>query len=221
MRELTIIHADPDFLVVNKPGGLLAVPGRGPDKQDCVVNRIKTLYPDCIEQPAVHRLDMYTSGIMLLARTKETHSLLSKQFEQRLVEKEYIAVLDGIIAKDNGVIELPFRLDTDNRPLQIHDPEQGKMGVTRWQKTGEEEGKTSILFSPLTGRTHQLRVHSAHSLGLGVPIVGDSLYGNGKEGGEMLLHASLLSILHPKNGQRIVFTSKPPFMSPSPVVPVC
>jgi tRNA pseudouridine32 synthase / 23S rRNA pseudouridine746 synthase len=211
MKEVTIIHTDPEFLVVNKPGGLLAVPGRGPEKQDCVVNRVKALYPDCIEQPAVHRLDMYTSGIMLLARTKESHSLLSRQFEQRLVEKEYIAVVDGILAKDAGIIELSFRLDTDNRPLQIYDPEQGKMGITRWQKIKEQGGKTRILFSPLTGRTHQLRVHSAHSLGLGVPIVGDSLYGHGKEGEEMLLHASLLSILHPGNGQRIVFTSKPEF----------
>jgi len=117
MQELTFLHIDPDFLVVDKPGGLLAVPGRGPDKQDCVVNRVKTLYPDCIKQPAVHRLDMYTSGIMLLARNKETHRKLSIQFEQRQVKKEYIALLDGLLEKEKGLIELPFRLDTENRPL--------------------------------------------------------------------------------------------------------
>ncbi len=211
MQELTIIHADPDFLVVNKPGGLLAVPGRGPDKQDCVVSRIKALYPDCIEQPAVHRLDMYTSGIMLLARSTEAHRLLSKQFEQRKVEKEYIALLDGIIAEEEGTIELAFRLDPENRPYQVYDPVQGKLGITRWQKTGEEADRTRVLFFPMTGRTHQLRLHAAHPLGLGVPIVGDALYGRGEEGDAMLLHASRLVILHPYGGQRITFRSKPDF----------
>lgn len=211
MQELTIIHADPDFLVVNKPGGLLAVPGRGVDKQDCVVSRIKALYPDCIEQPAVHRLDMYTSGIMLLARSTEAHRLLSKQFEQRKVEKEYIALLDGIIAEEEGTIELAFRLDPENRPYQVYDPVQGKLGRTRWQKTGEEADRTRVLFFPMTGRTHQLRLHAAHPLGLGVPIVGDALYGRGKEGDAMLLHASRLVIPHPYGGQRITFRSKPDF----------
>ncbi|MBU1137705.1 MAG: RluA family pseudouridine synthase [Proteobacteria bacterium] len=211
MQELGIIHCTPDFLVVNKPGGLLAVPGRGPEKQDCVVNRVKTLYPDCIAQPAVHRLDMYTSGIMLLARNAEVHRLLSKQFEQRLVEKEYIALLDGIVAEEQGIIELAFRLNPENRPYQIYDPVQGKMGITRWQKTGEASGRTRVQFFPLTGRTHQLRLHAAHPLGLGIPIVGDALYGRGEEGDAMLLHASRLSILHPYSGQRIEFTSRPVF----------
>jgi tRNA pseudouridine32 synthase / 23S rRNA pseudouridine746 synthase len=205
MRELDIIHSNPDFLVVNKPGGLLAVPGRGPEKQDCVVNRVKTLYPDCIAQPAVHRLDMYTSGLMLLARNAEVHRLLSKQFELREIEKEYIALLDGRIAKKEGIIELAFRLDPENRPYQIYDPVQGKTGITRWQRIGEESGKTRIQFFPLTGRTHQLRLHAAHPLGLGIPIVGDALYGKGEEGDAMLLHASRLSILHPYSRQRIEF----------------
>lgn len=211
MQELTFLHIDPDFLVVNKPGGLLAVPGRGPDKQDCVVNRVKALYPDCIKQPAVHRLDMYTSGIMLLARNKETHRKLSIQFEKRQVKKEYIALLDGLLENEEGLIELPFRLDPANRPLQIYDPEQGKTGITRWRKIEEEGNTTRVLFSPLTGRTHQLRVHAAHPLGLGVPIVGDALYGRGKEGGRMFLHASFLAILHPRTGKQIAFSSKPVF----------
>ena len=211
MQKLTLLHIDPDFLVVDKPGGLLAVPGRGPDKQDCVVNRVKALYPDCIKQPAVHRLDMYTSGIMLLARNKETHRKLSIQFEKRQVKKEYIALLDGLLEKEEGLIELPFRLDTENRPTQIYDSKQGKMGITHWKKIAQKKSTTRVLFSPLTGRTHQLRVHAAHPLGLGVPIVGDTLYGRGKEGGQMFLHASFLSILHPRTGQIVAFSSIPLF----------
>lgn len=211
MKEVTIIHTDQEFLIVNKPGGLLAVPGRGPDKQDCVVNRIKALYPTIMTQPAVHRLDMYTSGIMLLAKTKEAHRQLSIQFEQRKVQKEYIALLDGVVKETEGTIELPFRLDPDNRPHQIYDPEQGKTGISRWKKIGILNNQTRVLFSPLTGRTHQLRLHSAHPLGLGVPIVGDSLYGHGNEGDQMFLHASFLSFLHPSTGERIEFISKPGF----------
>lgn len=211
MLELTFLHIDPDFLVVDKPGGLLAVPGRGPDKQDCVVSRVKALYPDCIKQPAVHRLDMYTSGIMILARSKEAHRRLSIQFEQRLVKKEYTALLDGLLDHDKGLIELPFRLDTDNRPLQIYDPIHGKTGITRWRKLSENRKTTRVLFLPLTGRTHQLRVHAAHPLGLGVPIVGDTLYGRGKEGGQMFLHASFLSVLHPFSEQNMDFSSEPSF----------
>jgi tRNA pseudouridine32 synthase / 23S rRNA pseudouridine746 synthase len=209
MQELTTIHTDADFLVVNKPGGLLAVPGRGPEKQDCVVNRIKTLYPDCIEQPAVHRLDMPTSGLMLLARNAATHRILSKQFEDRQVQKEYLALLDGKVRGQHGTVELAFRLDPQNRPYQIYDPVHGKIGISHWQNIGEQEGRTLILFSPVTGRTHQLRLHAAHQRGLGVPILGDFLYGKGRDDDPMFLHASRLSILHPRTGKRIEFTSNP------------
>lgn len=211
MSEIAIIHTDPDFLVINKPGGLLAVPGRGPDKQDCVVNRIKDLYPDCIEQPAVHRLDMHTSGIMLLARTKEAHRTLSIQFEKQQVKKEYIALLDGSVSKQRGTIRLAFRLDPNNRPYQIYDPIQGKTGISHWQNLGEKNGKTYILFSPVTGRTHQLRLHASHPLGLGVPIAGDFLYGNGQDGDPMFLHANRLHILHPRTGEHLGFISNPPW----------
>lgn len=211
MKDISIIHTDPEFLVVDKPGGLLSVPGRGPDKQDCVVNRVRTLYPDIIGQPAVHRLDMYTSGIMLIARTKKMHRLLSIQFEQRKVQKEYIAILDGIVKGKEGIIELAFRLDPENRPYQIYDPKQGKTGITRWRNSGTEQKQTRILFSPLTGRTHQLRLHSAHPLGLGTPIIGDALYGHGEEGDQMLLHASGLSFLHPESGEHMEFISQPDF----------
>lgn len=211
MDSLTILHTEPEFLVVNKPGGLLAVPGRGPDKQDCVVNRILKQFPDCIRQPAVHRLDMYTSGIMLLARTRESHAILSKQFEKRLVKKEYIALLDGIVKGTEGTIDLKFRLDPDNRPHQIYDPVNGKQGISHWCKISDEQGRSRIRFFPLTGRTHQLRLHASHPLGLGVPIIGDTLYGNGCEGDKMYLHATMLSFFHPVSKVQLHFHSPPDF----------
>lgn len=209
--EVKIIRREPSFVVVEKPGGLLAVPGRGPDKQDCVVNRVKKMIPEMITQPAVHRLDMYTSGLMVLAVDRETHRHLSRQFEQRTVTKRYIALLDGIVAAGSGTIQLSFRLDPNNRPLQVYDPLRGKDGITNWKKLSIEEGQTRIEFTPLTGRTHQLRVHSAHHLGLATPVVGDQLYGNGSEGDPMLLHACYLAFSHPINGQIIDFNSPVPF----------
>lgn len=211
MDSLTILHTDPEFLVVNKPGGLLAVPGRGPDKQDCVVTRIQALFPDAIAQPAVHRLDMYTSGLMLLARSRHSHRTLSKQFEQRMVEKEYVALLDGIVDTNEGVIDLKFRLDPENRPHQIYDPQNGKRGVTHWQKISDVRGKSRIRFLPLTGRTHQLRLHSSHPLGLGIPILGDALYGNGQEGDKMFLHACRLTFFHPVSHEKLQFICEADF----------
>jgi tRNA pseudouridine32 synthase / 23S rRNA pseudouridine746 synthase len=209
--NVNIIYTDPHIVIVNKPGGLLSVPGRGPDKQDCVVNRIKKLFPDCIKQPAVHRLDMYTSGLLVLALTQDSHKEMSKLFENRLVKKKYIAMLDGFIQDDSGDIHLPFRLDPDNRPYQIYDPTNGKLGITKWRKIGVERKKTRVEFIPLTGRTHQLRVHAAHNLGLGCPIIGDTLYGDGKEGDQMMLHASFLSFTHPISGKSMKFESGVPF----------
>lgn len=209
--ELKIVYRDPAFVVVEKPGGLLAVPGRGEDKQDCVVARLRGLLPETIAQPAVHRLDMYTSGLMVLAVTAEAHRQLSRQFEERRVEKRYIALLDGLVAGEAGEIRLPFRLDPDNRPYQIHDPLRGKMGITRWRLLAVENGRTRIEFTPLTGRTHQLRLHAAHRLGLGVPIVGDRLYGHGREGERMLLHAAHLAFAHPSTGEPVSLDSPAPF----------
>ncbi len=208
---LEIIHTDPTFVVVNKPGGLLSVPGRGPDKQDCVVKRIKELFPNCIKQPSVHRLDMYTSGLMVLAITKETHRFLSRQFEERRVEKKYIALLEGLVDSDFGEIKLAFRLDINNRPYQKYDPIHGKLGISKWHKLGVENGKSRIEFQPITGRTHQLRLHSAHKLGLSTPIVGDILYGRGKEGDQMMLHASYLRFHHPTTRENVTFRSPASF----------
>jgi len=208
---MEIIAIDPLFLVVNKPSGLLSVPGRGLDMQDCVVNRIKALFPDCIDQPAVHRLDMDTSGLMVVARTSAAHRHLSLQFAERLVDKRYIALLAGRLNRQSGEIALPFRLDPDNRPHQIHDPLHGKMGISRWRLIGIEGRRSRVEFTPLTGRTHQLRLHAAHPLGLGIPIVGDRLYGQGRQPGEMLLHAAHLAFQHPVSGQRMTWESTPSF----------
>ncbi len=208
---LPILHCDDDLVVVVKPSGLLAVPGRGAGNQDCVVARVKALRPDCIEQPAVHRLDMDTSGLMVLALTADAHRGLSLQFHDRETEKRYIALLDGELAGDEGTIELPFRLDVDDRPHQVYDPVHGKTGLTHWKRLAVENGRTRVEFHPVTGRTHQLRVHAASPLGLGIPILGDRLYGGGSGQGRLRLHASLLAFTHPRSGQRLEFHSEPPF----------
>lgn len=210
-QNLEIIFHDNHLVVVNKPGGLLAVPGRGPEKQDCLASRLRCQFPEMIRQPAVHRLDMYTSGLMVFAISRQTHRDLSKQFATRRVHKEYMALVENSTKEESGEIRLAFRLDPGNRPLQIYDPEQGKLGITKWRHLQQEKHGSRILFTPLTGRTHQLRVHAAHPLGLNSPIQGDSLYGSGKEGEQMMLHASLLSFHHPETGQELSFTSPPPF----------
>ena len=211
--ELVILYQDQDIVVIDKPGGLLAVPGRGPDKQDCVVSRLRHLLPEMIAQPAVHRLDMYTSGLMVVAVTTEAHRFLSGQFARRAVVKKYTAVVEGTIEAASGEIHLPFRLDVHHRPRQIFDPLHGKMGSTHWHRLDNQGATTRLEFTPLTGRTHQLRVHAAHPrpLGLGAPIVGDSLYGSGKDGDRMLLHASSLQFVHPTSRQSLQFHSPPPF----------
>jgi tRNA pseudouridine32 synthase / 23S rRNA pseudouridine746 synthase len=207
MSEPEIIFQDTSIVVVNKPGGLLSVPGRGPDKQDCLVKKIRDLFPECIPQPSVHRLDMDTSGLMIVALTIEAHKNLSLQFQKRTVIKQYLAMLSGIIDEKNGEIELPFRLDVNNRPCQIYDPVQGKWGITLWEKLAVINYQTKVLFTPLTGRTHQLRVHASHPLGLGCPIVGDRLYGHGKPEDRLYLHASYLSFKHPANKKILYFES--------------
>ncbi len=210
-QELVIVYADAHLAVIEKPGGLLAVPGRGPDRQDCAVNRLKTIFPIHINQPSVHRLDMATSGLMVMAFTGEAHRILSKQFAERRVEKKYIALLEGVVTAESGEITLAFRLDPKNRPWQVYDSVLGKTGITRWQRLEVCAGTTRVEFVPLTGRTHQLRLHAAHELGLGCPIVGDSLYGAGQRGDPMLLHAAELSFLHPESGKRTTFSSRVPF----------
>lgn len=211
MLGLDILYLDQEIVVVNKPAGLLSVPGRGDDKQDCVVNRVKRLFPDCIDNPSVHRLDMDTSGILVLALTKESQRFLSMEFESRNVHKKYTALLDGILKSEGGALALPFRLDPENRPYQVYDPVQGRMCITLWKRLSVYDGKTLVEFTPLTGRTHQLRVSAASTKGLGVPIVGDRLYGTRKEGQRLMLHAGYISFTHPWSKERIEFKVDAPF----------
>ena len=210
---MKIIYQDSQIVVINKPGGLLAVPGRGPHKQDCAASRLRHLLPDMIDQPAVHRLDMYTSGLMVFAVTSKPIVFSRDSLQNGRSSKNILAVVEGSIEAAGGEIRLPFRLDPDNRPLQIYDPVHGKMGITRWQKLATHATTTRLEFTPLTGRTHQLRVHAAHPrpMGLGAPIVGDSLYGSGKEGDKMLLHASFLQFIHPKTAETVAFHCPPSF----------
>jgi tRNA pseudouridine32 synthase/23S rRNA pseudouridine746 synthase len=213
---LQILYQDECLAVVEKPGGLLAVPGRGPDKQDSVVSRLQQLFPRCIEQPAAHRLDMDTSGLMVLGLTRAAHRHLSIQFAERKVGKQYLAMLDGLVAGDGGEITLPFRLDPERRPYQVYDPVHGKVGISRWRKIEVREGRTLVAFTPLTGRTHQLRLHASHPLGLGCPIVGDRLYGTGRLGEPLLLHAAWLQFQHPVTGLAMDFFSKAVFCRERP-----
>jgi len=208
---LETLYSDDQIVVVVKPGGLLAVPGRGPGKQDCVSSRLRAKFPEMIVQPAVHRLDMYTSGVMVYAITQAAHRNLSKQFERREVVKIYEAVVEGKVSGEHGKIVLPFRLNPEKRPLQIYDPEKGKTGITLWKKISGHSDTSRLEFTPLTGRTHQLRVHAAHEKGLGCPIVGDSLYGSGLDGDQMMLHAVALQFTHPATGELVNFSSNPLF----------
>ena len=209
--EVELVCKEPEFVVVNKPSGLLSVPGKGPENQDCVTVRIKKLFPDSPDHPEVHRLDMDTSGLMVLARTKEAHRELSRQFHDRETGKRYIALLDGELAEESGTIELPFRLDVDNRPTQIYDPVHGKIGITHWKALSTDNKKTRVEFTPITGRTHQLRVHAASEHGLAIPIVGDRLYGSGTAPGQLKLHATFLSFTHPRTSEKMEFHSEPDF----------
>jgi len=206
-----ILYRDADIVVVDKPSGLLSIPGRGPEKIDSVSHRIRQMFPDCLAQPSVHRLDMDTSGLLVLALTAASHRHLSLQFQNRETDKHYLALLEGELAGEEGTITLPFRLDIENRPHQIYDEIHGKIGTTHWKKLGIENGKTRIAFHPITGRTHQLRVHSAHPKGLGIPIVDDPLYGNGDLPGKMKLHACELTFTHPTTGEKMTFTAPVPF----------
>lgn len=226
MLGLRILWRDEAICVVNKQSGLLSVPGRGEDKQDCIESRFRRLFGDKVEikQPAVHRLDMETSGIMILAFTKEAHRELNRQFEAKEVQKEYVALLDGVLPKmgiaPHGTMELFFRLDVDNRPHQIWDAENGKLAVTEWQILGVERyhapdgttrNVTRVLFMPHTGRTHQLRLASSDSHGFGCPIIGDTLYGHCDEGERLMLHAKKISFTHPLTGERMIFECESEF----------
>ncbi len=211
--EPTPLFEDQQLIVVQKPCGLLSVPGRNPLLQDSVLTRLRARHPDATGPLLVHRLDLDTSGVLLAAKDLATFTTLQRAFATRGIEKRYVAWLDGDVVGDGGVIELPLRVDVDDRPRQIHDPVQGKAAVTAWRVVDRAHGRTRVELAPHTGRTHQLRVHASHPLGLDAPIVGDRLYGRTapEPGQRLMLHAESLAFVHPVTGLPVRFISLAPF----------
>jgi tRNA pseudouridine32 synthase/23S rRNA pseudouridine746 synthase len=233
--DIALVHEEEAFVVVNKPAGMLSVPGRGEEKQDCARVRVQERYPHATGSLSCHRLDMDTSGLVVFALDPVTHRKLSGQFEKRSVRKWYVALLQGRLGGApvpterehpdgrRGHIDLPLCVDWPNRPLQKVDPVQGRPGQTDWVLRGEEAwttpdarviDATRIELRPLTGRTHQLRVHCAHPAekgGLGLPIIGDRLYGDETLAPRLLLHAEKLGFWHPYTGQWVKFEAPAPF----------
>lgn len=202
--HLDIIYQDDYLVAVNKPGGLLSVPGRGVDKQDCVVSRLQHEIDDV---RVVHRLDCDTSGVMLLAIGADMQRRLSRLFHDRDIEKNYVALVQGVPEQRSGVIDIPLRGDPDNRPTQIVDYQNGKQAQTRWRLLGHESSGairrcSRLQLQPLSGRTHQLRLHC---LALGHPIVGDRLYNtaNSHLAERLMLHAERLEFIHPASSERL------------------
>ncbi len=207
---LRVIHEDEALLVLDKPAGLLAVPGRGADKQDCLAARVQACWPNAL---VVHRLDMATSGLMLFARSAQLQSHLSRDFAARRIEKHYVAVVDGRPPAAAGCIELPLTADWPRRPLQKVDVEHGKPSRTDWQVIGFDEHlqATRLALQPWTGRTHQLRVHLQ---AIGHPILGDALYAPSAvqaRADRLLLHASELRLAHPLSGDLLHLHCAAPF----------
>jgi tRNA pseudouridine32 synthase/23S rRNA pseudouridine746 synthase len=203
------IHEDPHLLVLDKPAGLLCVPGRGEDKQDCLSARAARQWADAL---IVHRLDMWTSGLVVMARGIEMQRALSAAFADRLMHKRYEAIVDGVlpVQGDWSLIDAPLMADWPRRPLQKIDP-AGKPSRTHWRALASSRDATHVLLEPLTGRTHQLRVHLAS---IGHPILGDALYGDAgvqARAPRLLLHASELGFVHPVTQQDLRFESKPDF----------
>lgn len=207
-KNLEIVYEDPWLSVINKPAGMLSVPG----KEDAVsvYSLMREQYPEADSPLTVHRLDMATSGLMLIAKTKRVHQNLQAQFKNRLVRKRYVALLEGIVPKDKGTIELPLCLNPLDRPRQMVHTEHGKPAITDYQVLERLDGKrTRIAFYPRTGRTHQLRIHAAHPLGLHCPIIGDELYG--EKADRLYLHAEYLEFTHPITGETVRITKEAEF----------
>ncbi|WP_439131391.1 RluA family pseudouridine synthase [Polaribacter sp.] len=200
-QALKIVYEDDVLVVVLKPAEFLSVPGKA--VKDSVYTRIKKKYPKATGPLIVHRLDMSTSGILVLTKTKEANAVLQSQFIKRTVKKRYVAVLDGILTEKKGTIQLPLRVDLDDRPKQLVDFKYGKNAETHWEKIAAKDGKTRVYFYPVTGRTHQLRVHAAHKNGLNTPILGDDLYG--KKTNRLHLHAEYIEFLHPSTLKKMSF----------------
>ncbi|WP_306144305.1 pseudouridine synthase [Roseibium sp. MMSF_3412] len=205
---LPVIHADADVLVVDKPSGLLSVPGKAPEHGDCVESRAQAAHGNA---RIVHRLDMDTSGVMVLAMNPAAHRHLGLQFERRKTHKTYIADLWGHLAGDTGEVDLPLICDWPNRPKQMVCHANGKAALTKWQVIGRSDRTTRVRLFPHTGRSHQLRVHM---LALGHPILGDRFYAEDEAlmaSGRLALHAESLELHHPTGGERVTFRSPCPF----------
>lgn len=206
---IDIVTLDEHFIVVNKPSGLLSVPGRGPDKQDCLSARVQREFPDAL---VVHRLDMETSGLMVFARGIDAQRALGRAFEQRTVQKQYIAIVTGLLTTDHGTVDLPLICDWPNRPRQMVSHELGKPSTTHYQVMARDVHgpHTRVALTPITGRSHQLRVHMA---ALGHPILGDSLYASAPPtaGERLLLHATTLRFPHPATGEPVHSAAAVPF----------
>lgn len=205
-KPLEIIFEDNSFVVVNKPFDLLSVPGI--NVKDSVYTRLKAMFVT-IEPLMIHRLDMATSGLLVVAKTKEAHKHIQKQFLKRTVKKRYTALLSKVIDKSEGEIHLPLRGDLDDRPRQLVCFEFGKKASTKFEVIERKNNTTKIHFYPITGRTHQLRMHSAHELGLNAPIIGDDLYGNPSD--RLYLHASYIEFIHPVTQEKVIFEVKEDF----------
>jgi tRNA pseudouridine32 synthase / 23S rRNA pseudouridine746 synthase len=205
---LSFLHIDEHMMAVDKPTGLLSVPGKGPTGLDCLIRRVQADYPDAL---IVHRLDMATSGILVLARGAEAQRHLSMAFADRQVSKSYVAIVAGEMRDDAGEIDLPLITDWPNRPKQMVDHDIGKPSLTRYRVLSRGQGTTRVALEPVTGRSHQLRVHM---LALGHPILGDALYAPTEvlsQSPRLLLHAERLEVRHPVTNERLVFVSPAPF----------
>ena len=204
---LDIVYDDQWLTVINKPSGMLTMPGKL--LEDSLLTRYRAAHPEAMGPIVVHRLDQETSGLIVLAKDKDTHKALQQQFEGHTIRKCYVALLDGIVAQDEGLIDLPIRPDVDDRPRQRVDQEHGKPAVTRYRVLERKDCMTRVEFQPLTGRTHQLRVHASYPMGLNCPIVGDRLYGNAAQ--RLMLHAQSITFVHPGSGQTVTFNCAPDF----------
>jgi len=209
---LTVLHETPEFLILSKQSGLLSVPGRLEEHADSLETRARKQFPDAL---TVHRLDRGTSGLLVMARSKAAHRHLSMQFEKRQTEKTYVAEVWGRMDEDTGTVDLPLRCDWPNRPKQHVDFENGKPSLTHWEVLTRGEKTTRLELTPITGRSHQIRVHL---MSIGHPILGDAFYAQGEAFGEaysitnrLHLHAETLSFFHPADGRRVSFEDACPF----------
>jgi len=205
---LSIVYQDDDLLIVNKPSGLLTVPGKDPKHADCLISRVNRVFPTA---KIVHRLDMATSGIICLAMHKEAHRNLSIQFQDRKTAKRYIARVFGKLEQQTGSVDLPLICDWPNRPKQMVDHDNGKPSLTHFKVLEHEQNATRVELTPITGRSHQLRVHM---LSLGHPILGDKLYAHPEAfamAPRLQLHAEMLTLAHPVSGETLIFEAAPEF----------